>query len=382
MDKEKVLGGFNRAKEFVQKHKIPVIGAVVALCAIIGGWSWYKAQPRSVVSVVEVSFSGYDGYGVLDYNQEDLSKEIARISYLKAGFSKRQAEDLMNGDSVLLAEIDLNPNLRSKHSKAMAMIGSVTYGFDKSSELSNGDTVVLKIETSSSKSPIKQETKKFKVKGLDAVEEISTKAFLKEHPVTFAGFDGYGSLKLPEDEDGRDILDYADGKERNNLKNGDTVELAVSQDYLGQLQQQGKKLESDTIEVKVSGLVAITEIGNASEALSKNDSYMKSNYENSSYRTYTIENQKSYISYQTGYYDGSTSGQIHLVTVYKITTASKYSDTTVEYVYYGYRYYVNSDNSLDLDTANKISGYETQDLAKLTAELETSGFAEYAAKAE
>lgn len=64
MDKEKFLGYVNQAKEFVLKYKFAVIGAVAAVVVAIGGWTWYQAQPKSVTSVVEVSFSGYDGYGV------------------------------------------------------------------------------------------------------------------------------------------------------------------------------------------------------------------------------------------------------------------------------------------------------------------------------
>lgn len=285
MDKEKVLGYVNQAKEFVLKYKFAVIGAVAAVVVAIGGWTWYQAQPKSVTSVVEVSFSGYDGYGVLEYNYEDLSEEIARVSYLKAGFSKDQAEDLIKGDSVILAEVDADPDLSGKYSRALAMIGSVSYEFDKTTDLSNGDTIVLKIKTTSSKSPVKKETKKFTVKGLDKVEKISTKEFLEKYPVEFVGFDGYGSLELPEDEDGYSILSYADGSEPSKLKNGDTVELEVSSTFLYELREEGKKLESDTIEVEVSGLKSITEISNLSEALSKNDTYIKSNYENTSSTT-------------------------------------------------------------------------------------------------
>ena len=196
------------------------------------------------------------------------------------------------------------------------------------------------------------------------------------------GYDGYGGMELPEDENGNSIFSYSGDNESNNLKNGDSIELTVSSDFLYQLQEEGKKLESDTVEVEVSGLTSISEVGNLAEALSKNDTYIKSDYENSSSTTYTLEKQKSYISYQTGYYDSSSSGQVYLVSVYKVTTVSKYSDTTVEYVYYGYRYYVKSDNSLDLETANKVSGYETQDLENLIADLETEGYAEYTAKSE
>lgn len=51
----------------------------------------------------------------------------------------------------------------------------------------------------------------------------------------------------------------------------------------------------------------------------------------------------------------------------------------MEYAYYGYRYYVNADNSLDLETANKVSGFSTQDYANLRARLETDGYKEYKA---
>ena len=382
MNKEKVLGYVKQAKEFVLKHKFAVIGAIVALVVAISGWTWYQAQPKSVTSVVEVSFSGYDGYGVLEYNYEDLGNEIARVSFLKAGFSKDQAEELIKGDSVILAEVDSDPYWSAEYSRALAMIGSVSYEFDKTTDLSNGDTIVLKIKTTSNKSPVKKETKKFTVEGLDKVEKISTKEFLEEYPVEFVGYDGYGGMELPEDENGNSIFSYSGDNESNNLKNGDSIELTVSSDFLYQLQEEGKKLESDTVEVEVSGLTSISEVGNLAEALSKNDTYIKSDYENSSSTTYTLEKQKSYISYQTGYYDSSSSGQVYLVSVYKVTTVSKYSDTTVEYVYYGYRYYVKSDNSLDLETANKVSGYETQDLENLIADLETEGYAEYTAKSE
>ena len=382
MNKEKVLGYVKQAKEFVLKHKFAVIGAIVALVVAISGWTWYQAQPKSVTSVVEVSFSGYDGYGVLEYNYEDLGNEIARVSFLKAGFSKDQAEELIKGDSVILAEVDSDPYLSAKYSRALAMIGSVSYEFDKTTDLSNGDTIVLKIKTTSNKSPVKKETKKFTVEGLDKVEKISTKEFLEEYTVEYVGYDGYGGMELPEDENGNSIFSYSGDNESNNLKNGDSIELTVSSDFLYQLQEEGKKLESDTVEVEVSGLTSISEVGNLAEALSKNDTYIKSDYENSSSTTYTLEKQKSYISYQTGYYDSSSSGQVYLVSVYKVTTVSKYSDTTVEYVYYGYRYYVKSDNSLDLETANKVSGYETQDLENLIADLETEGYAEYTAKSE
>lgn len=216
---------------------------------------------------------------------------------------------------------------------------------------------------------------------LTICEKISSEEFLKEYPVTFKGFNGYGSVELPEDEDGNTLL-MDDNERSHSYKNGDTVKLAVSSYYLDSLKEEGKKLESDTIEVKVSGLKEITEISNLSQAIPKNDTYAKSEHENDNYNTYTLEKQKDFIAYNTAYSDNA-SGQIYIVTVYKVTHVSKFlgdPKTTVTYRYYGYRYYVNEDNSLDLETANKISGYGTQDKEKLLAELDTDGYKEYTAK--
>ena len=143
-------------------------------------------------------------------------------------------------------------------------------------------------------------------------------------------------------------------------------------------------MESNTVEVEVEGLKEISDITNIADALAKNETLVKSRYENSEYLTYTIEAQKSYIAYLTDY---DSSYQVYLVTVYKITDTyknafSSTTETTVDYVEYGYRYYVESDNSLDLDTANEISGYETKDLENLVAELKTEGYKEYTVKAE
>ena len=56
------------------------------------------------------------------------------------------------------------------------------------------------------------------------------------------------------------------------------------------------------------------------------------------------------------------------------------NSTTVEYNYYGYSYYLNKDNTLDLDDSNSIQGYTTKDLDMLNADLETDGYKEYKAE--
>ena len=69
-----------------------------------------------------------------------------------------------------------------------------------------------------------------------------------------------------------------------------------------------------------------------------------------------------------------------MITVYKITENIDLFGTTVEYNYYGYSYYLNKDNTLDLDNSNSIQGNSTKDLDMLSADLETDGYKEYKAE--
>ncbi|MVX59635.1 hypothetical protein E5983_08350 [Streptococcus danieliae] len=374
MDVSQVGSYVDKIKEFTLKNKVAVAAATAAVLVLGVGYQVYQSQPKSLVAAVQVEFTGYDGFGELSYDSKEISKEIQRIAYRSAGFNKNQTEDLVNQDAVVLSEVYADASLGQKYQKAAAMISSVSYKFDKRSELSNGDKVTLTVKTSSSKSPIKEESKEFKVEGLKKTETISTKALLEEYPVTFSGFNNYGKVELPEDEDGYDFFTVSG--EKSNYKNGDKVQLTVSPSYVSNLQTEGKKLEATEIEVEVDGLKEISAISNLAEALAKNELYAKSQHQNTDFTTYTLEKQKDYISYQVPFFNKTEAGQVYVVSVYKINKATKYNNS-VQYAYYGYRYYVNADNSLDLETANKVSGFSTQDYANLRARLETDGYKEY-----
>ncbi|WP_423832038.1 hypothetical protein ACO4C2_01725 [Streptococcus equinus] len=374
IEKEKIISKLK--SPVLMKHKKVIISLLTILIIVAGGWLWYSSQPKSIMNIVIPKFKGYDGDGRLEYNSEEVSKEIAKISYRKVGFSKTQSEDLANGDFLAISEVSLNSKSNRKYRQAQAMISGISYEFSKVSHLSNGEKVVLKVSSTSSKSPIKNETKTFTVKGLKNVEKVSAQELLKDYPASFKGFNGYGVLVLKEDSDGNTIFESStDG----HLKNGDTVKLNVYSSYADKLKREGKSLKSKKVDVKVSGLKELTEISNLSDGLAKNDKLIKSHYENSDGITYTIEKDKDYISYDT-YSDDSSSGEVKLITVYKITENSDLFGTTVEYNYYGYSYYLNKDNTLDLDNSNSIQGNSTKDLDMLSADLETDGYKEYKAE--
>ena len=380
MNIEKIL---QQIKTFYQKHTKAVIGAVIAVVVAFGAYFVYESQPKSIVNQLEVSYKGYDGYGTLSYNSEDIQRKIVEMAYKKAGFSKSDAEALANGDSVTYTEVQQDSSKSAKLTKARMMISTVSYQFNKTSDLSNGEKVAFKVSSTSKKSPIKSETKTFKVEGLKKVKTVKISDLVKEYVKT-TGFNGYGAIVEDSDSESVRIFEISDSDDEDyddkasaNLKNGDVVTLKVSSGYLNELKSKGKKVDKKTIDYKISGLKELTSISNISDLIAKNETLTKSNYENSDYTTYTLEKQKDYIRY-TSNKEQSSSAQLSLVSVYKIISVSGTS-TTVEYNYYGYNAYILNNNSLNLDTASELgsSWNSTKDLENLYADLETDGYSEY-----
>lgn len=332
---------------------------------------------QSIGKSIDLEFIGYDGEGTVSYADFNFYKEVYEVSLRQVGLSKNEAEAVAEGDPVVIARLSADTKQAAKLTQAQTLASSVTYELSQESGLSNGDMVVLTIRTSSKESPVKDEVVEFKVKGLKEYEVLKIKELLKEDKVRITGFEGYGQLKVGENSYS-EIFDIED--ESINLKNGDEVTLKLKEDYLLTLKAEGKTVDETTTSIEVEGLQPLTSIVNLADVLAKNDTYAKSEYENSSYRSYTLERQKDFIRYDYGY-DESSSGQITLVTVYKVTEKSS-SETEVYYTYVGYQAYVKKDNSLDLETANKIgsSWNSSKDYENMLASLETDGYKEYLAK--
>lgn len=102
-----------KAKDLFQKKKIAVIGALAAVAVLIValvGFKIYNSQPKSLLNVVQVQFSGYEESGTLTYNSEDVAAKLQEIAYKKAGFSSKQAEGLAQKDPVTFSEVTRDPN--------------------------------------------------------------------------------------------------------------------------------------------------------------------------------------------------------------------------------------------------------------------------------
>ena len=371
-----------KAKDLFQKRKIAVIGALAAVAVLIValvGFKVYDSQPKSLLNVVQVQFSGYEESGTLTYNSEEVLAKLREIAYKKAGFSSKQATGLAQNDPVTFSEVTRDPKYATKYAKADALLRSVQFSFDKTSDLKNGDEVTFSVVTTSKSAPVKAEKKTFKVENLKEYEKVSASDLLTETPVTFAGLNGYGTISIAKNSKNETYFDFENGERPKNLKNGDKVTLNVNEAYINSLKSAGKMVDSKTVEVTVEGLKDLKDVKNFADLLKKNEDYSKSEHKNDSYVTYTLEPQGSYLKVIPSE-DKKSSAKISLITVYKVTKASSgfSNTTTVRYKYFGYEAFLLKDGNLDLDTASKVSdSWGTQDYEGLKSELLTNGYKEF-----
>ena len=371
-----------KAKDLFQKRKIAVIGVLAAVAVLIValvGFKVYDSQPKSLLDVVQVQFSGYEESGTLTYNSDEITAKLQEIAYKKAGFSSKQAAGLAQKDPVTFSEVTRDPKLASKYGKADALIRSVQFSFDKTSDLKNGDEVTFSVVTTSKSAPVKAEKKTFKVENLKEYEKVSASDLLTETPVTFAGLNGYGTVSIAKNSKNETYFDFENGERPKNLKNGDKVTLKVNDAYINSLKSSGKMVDSKIVEVTVEGLKDLKDVKNFADLLKKNEDYSKSEHKNDSYTTYNLEPQGSYLKVIPGE-DKKSSAKISLITVYKVTkTRSGLSNsTTVRYKYFGYDAFLLKDGNLDLNTASKVSdSWGTEDYEGLKSELLTNGYKEF-----
>lgn len=363
----------NKLQLFYQTHKKKVISlATIIVLAIVSLFifNYLDSQPKSIVNEVKVEFSGYDESGKLSYNSDDIAELVAELAYRKAGFNKSDAKALAQHDPVVYSTVSLDKKSSFKLVTAENLIKSVRFEFDVLSGLKNGEEVTFLVTTTSKHAPVKAEKKKFKVQNLKEYEKVSAEDLLKETNVSFIGFNGYGTISIDDKKKNQNYFQVSNSEKLFNLKNGDKVMLYVNDNYANSLKSSGKKIDNNSVEITVSGLKEIKDIKNFAELSKKNDDYVKSEFKNDDYSSYTIEPQGNYMKIKN-------SNSISFVTIYKITTNGSGNSKTVTYKYYGYSVFLLSNGSLDLDTATKISGFGTKDLEGLKAQLSTEGFKVY-----
>lgn len=90
--------------------------------------------------------------------------------------------------------------------------------------------MTLKITTTLKDNPIKEETKTYTVKNLKKATTYTIESVLKDNPVSFTGFNHFGSVKFDDDK----FTVNNDNSAPTDLTNGEQIIVRLSQDYINQ----------------------------------------------------------------------------------------------------------------------------------------------------
>ena len=304
--------------QFVSNKKI--VGIVGVFIVAVIAFILFSSRPTKLSKYFDVTFNGYDGHGMLNYNHEVVIEEISQAAIKKAGFSKDEIDAFESGNSQMVDT--------KKMAKYTAIMNNLKFNFDKVSDLKNGDKVTLTVSCKGNNCPFVNETKEYTVNGLDEMQEITLEDLEKEYPITFTGYNGFGSVKF-------DSTVYTISTAANQtLKNDDTIKVKITEGTLNTLANDGKKLkeEATSFEKKVTGLPEITDIVGLNDILNKTDILMQSKTKPEDgwfdKTTYVTEKQQDYILFNAS--DSKDSeGKLSLLTIYKITkTVTPDSDSS------------------------------------------------------
>ncbi|WP_449449110.1 hypothetical protein [Streptococcus suis] len=347
---------------------------------------------ESIAKKVEVTFSGYDGIGSLEYNDDAIKVVIKETLLKNVGFSVNDIKTILAEDGLAYSFITSSSENITKYKEFEEQFDSIDYGFDKQTELSNGDEVIFEISSDNKELPIKLEKRKFKVEGLKESQKLSVEEILNGQ-YSFTGYNGFGSVSFNNDNQ---FVIYGD--QNGHISNDEEVKINVLQDYKDSLAREGKILQDTFVNVKASGLRELSDIKGIQEVLAKipelaannnRDSNPSSAYFNK--RTYSLEKQKDFLSYsiKRNFLSGVESPTLTIVSIYKILETTTYGrgdskpEGTVEtkeyYSVYGYQNIEIIDNQLILSnltsTGSGWTTYDNMESAVLT--LEKDGYKEY-----
>lgn len=360
--------------QFVSNKKI--VGIVGVFIVAVIAFILFSSRPTKLSKYFDVTFNGYDGHGMLNYNHEVVIEEISQAAIKKAGFSKDEIDAFESGNSQMVDT--------KKMAKYTAIMNNLKFNFDKVSDLKNGDKVTLTVSCKGNNCPFVNETKEYTVNGLDEMQEITLEDLEKEYPITFTGYNGFGSVKF-------DSTVYTISTAANQtLKNDDTIKVKITEGTLNTLANDGKKLkeEATSFEKKVTGLPEITDIVGLNDILNKTDILMQSKTKPEDgwfdKTTYVTEKQQDYILFNAS--DSKDSeGKLSLLTIYKITKtvtpdsdSSRTAETTTYFTYFGYIKLTVSEGKIiqkDMSYHEEYTSTEWENFDSIDADLKKDGYA-------
>ena len=177
--------------QFVSNKKI--VGTVGVFIVAVIAFIWFLSRPTKLSKYFDVTFNGYDGHGMLSYNHEVVIEEISQAALKKAGFSKDEIDAFAINNYKMIDTYQIDTKKMAKYD---AIMNNLQFNFDKVSDLKNGDKVTLTVSCKGNNCPFVNETKEYTVNGLDEMQEITLEDLEKEYPITFTGYNGFGSVKF------------------------------------------------------------------------------------------------------------------------------------------------------------------------------------------
>ena len=360
--------------QFVSNKKI--VGIVGVFIVAVIAFILFSSRPTKLSKYFDVTFNGYDGHGMLNYNHEVVIEEISQAAIKKAGFSKDEIDAFESGNYQMVDT--------KKMAKYTAIMNNLKFNFDNVSDLKNGDKVTLTVSCKGNNCPFVNETKEYTVNGLDEMQEITLEDLEKEYPITFTGYNGFGSVKF-------DSTVYTISTAANQtLKNDDTIKVKITEGTLNTLANDGKKLKegATSFEKKVTGLPEITDVVGLNDILNKTDILMQSKTKPEDgwfdKTTYVTEKQQDYILFNAS--DSKDSeGKLSLLTIYKITKtvtpdsdSSRTAETTTYFTYFGYIKLTVSEGKIiqkDMSYHEETTSTEWENFDSIDADLKKDGYA-------
>lgn len=150
---------FTKLKTVDRKIWAIVAIVVVLLASFI---FWKNNQKYNVGKDIKVTFKGYNGDGDADYNESEINKKLFEYIGKKNGLNDT---DIARIEDNNMSYRDL-PDIYDKVKKTSDLVDLVKIRLSKSTGLSNGDKIKLKVVVPSKEIPVKSFEKEYKVKGL------------------------------------------------------------------------------------------------------------------------------------------------------------------------------------------------------------------------
>jgi hypothetical protein len=284
-NKAQTVAMLNSLRDKLKKMpKTAVVGAAAAIVAIGVGTYFWTHRALSIVDEVQVSFSGYNGYGTADYNTEQARQSV----------------------------ID-----RVGDKKAETIGGTYTIELSDYSGLKNGQKIKIKVTNNDKKhSPVKTESKTVTVKGLAKTTTYTIDDYLRNYDITFSGMNGSGTVV--SDGDGIN----ASSKNNGSLSNGDEVIVEIPEYVIQDKSAEGKFLKGDASKtIKVEGLKGMTELSGFDEVEKQMDLEVQTELRDDAYDpwgdSYTGERVKTFVGKASSYWS-DYDNMVELYGIYKI----------------------------------------------------------------